>query len=66
MDLREGTEVVVEGKLIEGKRFDKHTARRVGHADEVEIPLQDAVFAGCAVNGDVGEIKGELSFWSSK
>ena len=54
---RERAEVVVERVLVEREGLDEDVARRVRHADEVEVALEDAVFARGAVDGDVGEIE---------
>ena len=52
----EAFQVLVQCELIEGHGLDEHTTGGVGHVDEVEIALQDAILAGGAVDGDVGEV----------
>ena len=50
-------EIVVEHIFIERKSLNKHTAGRVRQMNEVEIALHHAVFAGLAVNGDIGVVE---------
>ena len=49
----ETTEVVVEHELIEGHGLDKHSTRRIGQMDEVEVSLNRAVLAWLSVDSDI-------------
>ena len=53
-----GTQEVVQRKLVERQRFYEHVAGGIGHANQVEVALQDTVLARCAVDGDVGKVEG--------
>ena len=58
MELRERAEIVIERKLIESQGFYQYSAGAVRHTDEIEISLEDAVFSGGAVDGDVSKVEG--------
>ena len=48
--------IVVEHKLVVCHCLHEHVRCGVGHADEVEIALQDAVLTRHSVDGDVAEV----------
>ena len=57
MEVGKRAQEVVERKFIESQGLHQHVACGIGHTDEVEIALKDAVLTRCAVDGDVGKIK---------
>ena len=52
----ERAHVVVQHKLVIRHGLHQHVAGAVGHPNQVKIALQNAVFARCAMNGDITEV----------
>ena len=51
----------IAGILIEGHCSCQYAATRVGETNHVQIALQYAILARCAVDGDIGEVKAVLN-----
>ena len=52
------SKIIIKRELVESKCLNKYATGAVRETDQVEITLENTVFAGRTMDGDVGEIEG--------